>query len=113
VRAIKENHVQHLGDTAMPLGTSIWFQTNGVHLLLNDIRSQVSHPEAFTDLGMDLAKMKIVIVKSSQHFYAGFSPIASEVIHLSGPGAVTPDFTSIPFTKRDNSDWPKIEDPFE
>jgi microcystin degradation protein MlrC len=49
----------------MPLGTSVWFETGGVHLLINDTRSQVFHPEAFTDLGMYLSKMKIVIVKGS------------------------------------------------
>jgi microcystin degradation protein MlrC len=52
------------------------------------------------------------LVKSSQHFFAGFSPIASEIIHLSGPGAVTPDFTIIPYTKRDGIYWPKVDNPF-
>ena len=66
----------------------------------------------FETLGLELAKMKIVVVKSSQHFYDGFAPIASEVIHLATPGAITPDYTIIPYTKRAPTYWPKIENPF-
>jgi microcystin degradation protein MlrC len=112
IRAIRDNMSQMMGDTAMPMGTGVWLEANGLHLVINDLRSQTFHPSAFTDLGIDLAAMKAVVVKSSQHFYAGFAPIASEVIHIAGPGAITPDFTIIPYTKRDDNYWPKTEDPF-
>ena len=56
--------------------------------------------------------MKIVVVKSSQHFYAGFAPIASQVIYMATPGAITPDFANIEYTKRDGNFWPRVADPF-
>jgi microcystin degradation protein MlrC len=56
--------------------------------------------------------MKTVVVKSSNHFYAGFAPIASEVIHVATPGALTADFAAIPYVKRNPAYWPRVENPF-
>lgn len=113
VRGVRENMHQMMGETEMPMGTGVWLEADGVHLVLSDKRTQAFHPIAFTDLGLDLSKMRAVVVKSSQHFYAGFAPIASEVIYISGPGAITPDYANIPYTKRDGAYWPKVDNPFQ
>jgi microcystin degradation protein MlrC len=42
-------------------------------------RCQVLSTEAFTNIGVHLAKKTVVVVKSSQHFYPSFSRIAAEV----------------------------------
>ncbi|AGI74936.1 MlrC family protein (plasmid) [Octadecabacter arcticus 238] len=112
VRGIARDAVQHLGSAAMSMGDCVWLESDGLHILVNTRRTQTFHPEAFENTGMDLGAMKYIVVKSSQHFYDGFAPIAAEVIHLATPGAITPDFTIIPFTKRDDSYWPKTENPF-
>lgn len=113
VKKIASNLVQHFGKLASSLGETVWIEANGVDIVINDLRTQTFHPEAFTGLGIDLSKRKIVCVKSSQHFYAGFSPIASEVIYVATPGSITPDFANIPYTKRDPNYWPKVENPFQ
>jgi microcystin degradation protein MlrC len=112
VRGVREGMHQMMGDTRMDMGTGVWLEADGVHMVLSDKRTQAFSPNAFTDLGLDLAAMRAVVVKSSQHFHAGFAPIASEVLYINGPGAITPDFANIPFTKRDGNFWPKVEDPF-
>jgi microcystin degradation protein MlrC len=112
VRAIKHKMTQLMGKTTMLMGTGVLLEADGVYLVLSDIRTQTFHPSAFTDLGLDLSALKAVVVKSSQHFYAGFEAIASEIIYIKGPGAITPDYTIIPFSKRDDRYWPKVEDPF-
>lgn len=112
VRGVKEDMHQWMGETQMRMGNGVWLEADGVHIIVSDKRTQAFHPIAFTDLGMDLQKMKAIVVKSSQHFHAGFGPIASEVIYISGPGAITPDYANIPFTKRDPNYWPKVENPF-
>lgn len=113
VRGIKEDMFQWMGDGKMPMGTGVWLEAEGVHVVLSDKRTQAFHPNAFTDLGLDLGGMRAVVVKSSQHFYAGFAPIASEVIYINGPGAITPDYANIPYTKRAGTYWPKVENPFD
>ncbi len=112
VRGVREHMHQWMGETRMEMGTGVWLEADGVHLVLNDKRTQAFHPVAFTDLGLDLTQMRAVIVKSSQHFHAGFGPIASEVIYIAGPGAITPDYANIPFTKRDGNFWPRVDNPF-
>ncbi|MGB0504778.1 MAG: M81 family metallopeptidase [Pikeienuella sp.] len=112
IRAIREGMHQFMGDTQMEMGTGVWLEADGVHMVVNDKRTQAFHPICFTDLGIDLAAMKAVVVKSSQHFHAGFAPIAAEVIYIAGPGAITPDYANIPYTRRDGNYWPKVENPF-
>lgn len=112
VLEIKSGLVQKFGALDSPMGTAALLEVDGVFLLVNDLRSQVFDPQAFEQLGLDLSDMKIVVVKSSNHFYDRFAPIASEVIHMKTPGAITPDFTKIPYTKRDHNYWPKVENPF-
>lgn len=112
VKKLQSRLVQHFGKLSAPLGEMVWLEIDGVDVVVNDTRTQTFHPEAFEGLGIDLSARKIVCVKSSQHFYAGFAPIAAEVIHVATPGSITPDYANIPFKRRAGNYWPKVEDPF-
>ena len=112
VRAIRENMTQMLGETEMPFGTGVWLDADGVHIIVSSLRTQNFSPSAYTDLGMDISRMRVLIPKSTNHFYQNFERISSKVIHVRSPGTVTPDMTIIPFTKRDGNFWPKVENPF-
>ena len=113
VRRIASGLTQRFGELASALGEMVWLEASGIDIVVNDHRTQTFHPEAFTGLGIDLAEKRIVCVKSSQHFHAGFAPIASEVIHVATPGSITPDYASIPYTKRKPNYWPRMENPFQ
>jgi microcystin degradation protein MlrC len=69
----------HMGRTAV-------LRQNGVEVLVATIRQQPIHRETFSHLGIDPAARKIVALKSSVHFRAGFQPIAEEVITCASPG---------------------------
>jgi microcystin degradation protein MlrC len=112
VRAIREDMYQLMGQSQMPLGTGVWLDADGIHLIVSSKRSQCFSPSAFTDLGLDIDKLRIVIPKSTNHFYENFVKATKKVIHVGSPGTVTPDMTIIPFTKRDDNFWPKTENPF-
>ncbi|HWK45623.1 MAG TPA: M81 family metallopeptidase [Stellaceae bacterium] len=99
------------GGTAM-LGASAWVHADGIDIVLISKRNQVFAPEAFTGLGMTLSDKRVVVVKSTQHFYAAFVPIARAVRYVSAPGAIPPTFDTIPFTKRTKPFWPRVADPF-
>ncbi|MWD29216.1 microcystin LR degradation protein MlrC-like protein [Aquicoccus sp. SCR17] len=113
VRGVQPDMRLMMGETSMPMGTGIWLEADGVHIVVSDVRTQCFHPSAFTDLGLDMSTMKAVVVKSSNHFYAGFAPIASEVIHVNTPGTLTPDMTKLELTKRARDFWPCLADPFK
>jgi microcystin degradation protein MlrC len=65
-----------------------------------------------TKLGLDLGALKLVVVKSTQHFHAGFAPIAKAILYAVTPGAMRSDFASIPYTKLETPYWPRVADPF-
>ena len=114
VKGIIENATQPFGSVTQQMGDAVWLQAAGnVNLVLNFIRGQTFHPDAFSQFGIDLASLKIIIPKSSQHFYAGFAPIAAEVIYATSPGTLNMDFANLPFTKLATPFWPNVEDPFK
>ncbi len=114
VKAVREDHDQaSLGTSRTAMGLSVWIEVGGIDVVLNSIRTQVFAPDAFTGLGIDLTSKKIVAVKSSQHFHAGFAPIATKVIRAATHGAIQMDFAALPYVKkRDLNFYPRVDDPF-
>ena len=119
VMALSDHHTQGgLSGGRADLGAAAWVRAampdgGGIDIILNSNRSQVFHQDAFTGLGCTLADKRIVVVKSTQHFYAGFAPLAAEVRYVATKeGAIGPDFASIAFTKRTLPFWPRVADPF-
>lgn len=85
---------------------------NDVDVIAATLRTQTFHPDTYTQFGIDLAAKRYILVKSSQHYRAGFGPIAAEIMHVAAPGAITPDFANIPYEKLSSHYWPRVEDPF-
>lgn len=111
VKAIVDNARQEFGSSGMDMGKAVWVQgPNNLDIVLLAQRSQVLHPSGFENFAIDLASKRGIIVKSMQHFYAGFAPIASEVHYLACDGAVMPDFANIPFQHFSDDYWPKSID---
>ena len=114
VRAVVRGGSQAFGPSRNATGDTVWVRSDqGVDLVLNSVRTQVFHPDAFTQLGIDLSTYAIIVVKSTQHFYAGFAPIASEIHYVAGPGALTSDLGSIPYSKMTAPYWPRVDDPWQ
>lgn len=112
VRGVADNVTQRFGHAPVNMGEAVWVESEGIDLLLNTVRTQVFHPEGFTKLGLDLGSRKLVIVKSTQHFHAGFAPIAKAVLYAATPSALRSDFAAIPYTKLKRPYWPRVADPF-
>lgn len=112
VKKIASGLTQRFGKLPAPMGETVWIETNGIDIVLNDVRSQTFHPEAFEKLGIDLSQRRYVCVKSSNHYEAGFNPIATKVIGVATPGSITPDFRNIPYIHRSRDFYPILEDPF-
>jgi microcystin degradation protein MlrC len=112
VRGLREEHEQDSLVGGMSLGRSAWVHASGVDLVLVSVRTQTFAPNAFTGLGITLAEKKLVVVKSAQHFYRNFEPLARRIIYLAAPGALQFDTENIAYTKRDLQYWPRVEDPF-
>ena len=114
IMAIRDDLTHTLGDSPAeaPLGTTVWLQLeDNVNLLVNNIRTQVLSRKPFIEIGIDLNEMRTIIVKSTQHFYNSFVPVAKEIRHVATPGAMSMDIVGTPYQNRDDNFWPKTEDP--
>jgi microcystin degradation protein MlrC len=63
------------------------------------IRQQMLDPVQLEHFGIDIAKLRGLIIKSRGHFRAGFDEFFSndQVLEVDVPGMVTPVLTRIPF----------------
>lgn len=105
VRRLLETHAQdYMDDSRLaPLGRSAWIRTGGIDIALASVRTQVYAPNAFTGLGIGLETRRAIVVKSSHHFWRKFAPLASRVIHVGAPGALTVDFDAIEYRNKKSS----------
>jgi microcystin degradation protein MlrC len=112
VMGLAEQVTQRFGTAPIVMGPSAWVRAEGIDLVLCSLRTQTFHPEAMMALGLDPTTPRIIVVKSMQHFHAGFALIAREILYASSPGALSQDVTTIAYTKRIGRYWPRDEDPF-
>ncbi|WP_027285403.1 M81 family metallopeptidase [Rubritepida flocculans] len=112
VHAVAEQAFQSgLSGGRAAMGPAAWIEAEGIHIILATERQQCFHPDAFTGLGCRLEDKRIVVVKSSQHFYAGFAPIAREVRYCAAEAGILRDFAAIPYRRFDRPYWPRVENP--
>jgi microcystin degradation protein MlrC len=82
----------------------------GIDVLVSSVRTQTLDAEVFLLHGIDVMRYKIVAIKSSNHFRAGFEPIAHKIIRADTPGLVSVDLTTFPFQRIARPIWP-LDDP--
>ena len=100
IKALRANMAMTgLNNTQVPLGDCALLEAEGIEMVLITLRNQALGTDMFTELGCDLASKKIIVVKSSQHFYASFSKLSKHIIYASAPGTVTNNLSTLPYRK--------------
>lgn len=93
-------------------GDVVALRQGNVDMVVSSKRCQCFAPSIFSDLGIDPTRKRLLIVKSYQHFYGAFAPIAGEVIYMAAPGAVSPDPRRIQYRRVQTSNlYPWAPDP--
>jgi microcystin degradation protein MlrC len=110
-RGLMQRWPQKEGAVESPCGDAAALRVGGIDVVVASRRTQVFSPEVFTRLGVDAASRRLVVVKSSQHFYAGFAPIAREILYVAAPGAVPVRIRDIPYEHADTAQYPFVEEP--
>lgn len=93
------------GDT-ISCGDSALLDIQGVEVVATSKRQQPMGTDLFTRLGCDLGAKQVIVVKSSQHFYAHFSRIAGQVIYAEAPGTVTLALDTLDYRRIRRPKWP-------
>lgn len=117
VQSIQDHCMQRFpqqGAEARPIhsGDVVALRSGGVDIVVTNKRCQCCDPLMLSELGIDPRAKRLVVVKSAQHFYAAFAPLAGEVIYMSAPGAAAPDPRRIPYRRVNTARlYPWVENP--
>ena len=112
VRRLVPNAQMRFGESFAPFGDAAWISFDGIDVILNSTRAQSFDPSLFSALGIDPKSRKILLIKSTNHFYDSFSKIAAEIIYCSAghPYPNTPATTD--YRKARRTIWPMVENPW-
>lgn len=83
----------------MDLGPSACLRIGGVRIVLASIKSQLADQSMFRFVGIEPTTEKILVVKSTVHFRADFTPISSEILVCASPGPMPMRTTELPWTR--------------
>jgi microcystin degradation protein MlrC len=99
------------GDSIAPFGDAAHIRLKGIDIVLSSVRVQSYDPSLFTALGIDPTEKHLLVIKSTNHFYAAFSKIASEILYCAAgtPYPNNPAKTAYRHVRRDI--WPIMADP--
>jgi microcystin degradation protein MlrC len=97
-RLVREATQEYLGARAR-MGDCAALSVGGIDIVVNSARAQTFTPSAFTNLGIDPAARRYVVVKSMNHFRAGFAPIARSIIYVAAPGAIDVDYRRLAYAR--------------
>jgi microcystin degradation protein MlrC len=84
---------------AVDLGRTAVLDTGRLELVISEHRCEPFDLGYMTHTGIDPTKKTYVVVKSRQHFRAGFEPIARHIVLAAGSGVCSSDHESFPFTR--------------
>ena len=84
--------------STMTLGPSACVEVDGIAVLIASAKAQMLDLGLYRYLGIEPARMKLLVNKSSVHFRAAFGPIASHILVAKSPGPVAADPGDLPWT---------------
>lgn len=105
--------VQSFGTSVVPLGDCSVVQIGGIDVVLNSNRSQAFSPDLFTNLGINIADKKVLVVKSTNHFHGAFASVAADIIYAAVDGPYPNDPTTTPYKRLARAIWPIVDDPHQ
>ncbi|MBL8544450.1 MAG: M81 family metallopeptidase [Hyphomonadaceae bacterium] len=94
-----------------PIGPIVRFATACGDLILTGRRREALWPGLFTQTGARIEDYRVIVVKSSNHFRAGFANRGDEVLSVASATAMNPNLAALPFKHLPRPMWPLDEMP--
>src|SRR5207244_1309072 len=82
------------------MGRTAVLDTGAMQIVVSERRAEPSDLGVFTHAGIDPRKKRYVLIKSRQHFRAGFEPIARHIVLCDGDGVTSSDLTLFDYRNR-------------
>lgn len=81
----------------LSLGRTVVLEVGSIRVVVSEKPQEPFDTGVFTHAGIDLAHARYILIKSRQHFRAGFEPIARHIVLVAGPGVCSSDYGLFPF----------------
>lgn len=98
-----------IGGRRFSLGPSAWLRLDGrIDLVVISIRHQCFDTQMLEHLGLEVARLRGIVVKSRGHFRAGFDDLFADenILEVDGPGLATPVLTRVAWRGIRRPIWP-------
>jgi microcystin degradation protein MlrC len=99
-----------IGGKKFSLGPSALIELvdTGTKVVVGSLRRQLCEPAMLEMHGIDISKIRILIVKSRGHYRAGFDEFFSEdrILDVDSPGLTTPNLKNVDFKRLPRPVWP-------
>ena len=82
-----------------------------IEIILNSNRCQTFSTDVFTQLGVNISNKKILLIKSTNHFYSSFNPHVSNIIYASVDGIYPNNPKKNKYLKLKRDIWPIVSNP--
>jgi len=113
VTRVVKDATQNFASSIVSLGDAAAIRLSGIDVVLETKRAQTFDPSLFRNLGIEPKERKLVVVKSSNHFHAGFLPIAKEIHYIDSGGPYPSDPRCVPYRRIPRPIWPIDENPHD
>jgi microcystin degradation protein MlrC len=110
IRLVRDAQMQ-FGESLVPFGDSAHIRLGGIDIVLNSTRAQSFDPSLFSVMGIDPASRKILVIKSTNHFHAAFSKIASHILYCAAGTPYPNDPAKTDYRRAPKNIWPRVADP--
>nr|AGU12338.1 Protein of unknown function DUF1485 [uncultured organism] len=111
VKAVVRNAEMRFGESVAPFGDAAHIHLDGIDIILSSVRVQSYDPSLFTALGIDPTEKHVLVIKSTNHFYAAFSKIATDILYCSAGSPYPNDPATNPYRRARRDIWPMMADP--
>ena len=81
------------------MGRTVVLDTGHVEIVVSEQRHEPFDIGCFTHADIDPGAKDYILIKSRQHFRAGFEAITDRVVMVSGPGITTSDYEKFPWSR--------------
>ena len=112
VAGLSENGTMRFGDSIARLGRCAAIRLGGnVDVVLCENRVQAYAPDIFTCVGIDPASKRLLVVKSTNHFRAGFSELSDRILYVDSGAPYPHDPRATCYKNLEREIWPIVDSP--
>jgi microcystin degradation protein MlrC len=71
----------------------------GIEVICTSLRRAANDANSLRSVGIEPTRRQIVVIKSSVHYRADFTPLVREIVEVDAPGLSTPNWSRFDFRR--------------